>query len=462
MKLLEQESMLMTEGRIIPLIIRFSVPLLIGNLLQQSYQLVDLIIVGRCIKDGGLSIAAVGMGTSFINMMIGFFLGLSTGAGIVISNAYGAKRLGRVRHSIYLAIKLAACVAVTVSIFSVLTCDWFLTVTNTTEEIFHLSGVYLKIYYIGFIPLLIYNMGTSILQALGNSVSPFYYLTITCVLNIFLDIVFLQYFGMGVGGAAAATVVSQVIAMILVLRKILRPGFLSEETEAEGNIVEKGESRRILGTMIRYSLPIALQQLTVSGSNLILQGYVNLLGTQIIAAFGIFSKIDGFLLLPLSSFSVAITTFTGQNYGAGNLSRILQAKRYVSRMSAGVTLGLSAILILLCEPIVRFFEDSPQIIEATKEMCVYMLPFYFLLALSRVYAGLFNGLGKPAYGSVTLIACLCIARVAYITVAFPFVPTILSIYISYYISWVLCFLMMAIAYRVFIRKMLYQEERISS
>ena len=446
MMLFNQENQLMTQGNIIQLIVRFSIPLLIGNLLQQSYQLVDLIIVGRYIDDGGLSVAAVGMGTSFINMMIGFFIGLSTGAGIVISNGFGAGKMNQVKRSVRLSILLAAGVSAAVSLFSILTCDWFLQITNTTEEIFALSQTYLKIYYIGFVPMLLYNMGTSVLQALGNSTSPFYYLLVTCILNIFLDIFFIRDLDMGVGGAAAATVAAQIVAMALILWKISRMGMLRkpEEEEKEETAVQ---NRRILRTMIRYGLPIAFQQVTVNLSNLILQAYVNLLGTQVIAAFGIFGKIDGFLLLPLSSFSVAITTFTGQNYGAGKLDRILRAKRYVCWMSAGVTLALSGIFILACRPIVLFFEDTPAVVDTTAEICFYMLPFYFLLALMRVYTGLFNGLGRPALGSVAMIACLCVARVIVISVIFPLLSSIVSIYISYYVSWVLGLVAVVVIFR---------------
>lgn len=459
MKIFSQENQLMTEGSITSMIIRFSIPLLVGNLLQQSYQLVDMIIVGRCIDDDGLSIAAVGMGTSFIFMMIGFFLGISTGAGIVVSNAYGAGKMKQVKKTIKLSIRLSAAISVAVCIISILGCEWLLTVTHTTEDIFDLAETYLKIYAIGFIPLLVYNMGTSILQALGNSTSPFYYLAITCILNIALDIVFMKYLGMGVGGAAAATVLSEVIACSLVLRKLLGQNILLQKDEQETENGEREMSgKQIIATIIRYSLPIALQQVTVNLSNLILQSHINMLGTQVIAAWGIFGKIDGFLLLPLSSFSMAITTFTGQNYGAKKYDRILDAKKYVSIMSAGVTLALGGLFILLSRPIVLVFEDSPAIVEATMEMSRYMLPFYFLLALMRVYTGVFNGVGKPVYGSVAMIFCMCIVRVICISVVYPLLQSTMAIYISYYVSWGLCLLVVMIEYRFIIRKMLVGRE----
>ncbi len=466
----------MTGGSIIGKIIRFSIPLLIGNLLQQSYQLADMIIVGRCIDDDGLSIAAVGMGTSFIIMMISFFIGLSSGAGIVISNAYGAGNMGRVRKTIGISMKLSAAVSVVVCGVSILGCEWLLTVTHTTEEIFDLSATYLKIYAIGFIPLLVYNMGTSILQALGNSTSPFYYLAVTCVLNIGLDILFMKTFAMGVAGAAAATALSEAVATVLVLRKLFWTNDFKKmiSPEAQESLIEKRNElerkelqeaepepngKQLTAMIVRFGLPIAIQQVTVSLSNLILQSYINLLGTQVIAAWGIFGKIDGFLLLPLSSFSVAITTFTGQNFGAGKYDRILKAKGYVSIMSAGVTIGLAGLFILLARPIVLIFEDSPAIVAATIEMSVYMLPFYFVLALIRVYAGIFNGVGKPIYGSVAMISCMCVVRIACVGVVYALLRSAMAIYISYYVSWGLCLIVVMIEYRLLIRKMLVKEEK---
>ena len=295
MKLFSQENQLMTDGSIPRHLVRFAIPLLIGNFLQQSYQLVDMIIVGRCIGDGGKSIAAVGVGTAFLGMMIGLFIGLSTGAGIVISKAYGAGRLRRVKESIRVALALAAAVALIISLLAIFSCNWILTITNTTEDIFDLASLYLKIYALGFIPQLVYNMGTSVLQALGNSTSPLCFLAVTCVLNVILDLFFMGSLDMGVAGAAAATVLSQCIAMVLVLRKIHHSDVMKQPG---GTVLREGrkiESRWILTTIVRYGVPIAIQQLTMSLSNMVLQGHINLLGTDAIAAWSILGKIDGFI-----------------------------------------------------------------------------------------------------------------------------------------------------------------------
>lgn len=465
---MKDENLLMTEGSIVRPIVRFAIPLLIGNLLQQSYNLVDLMIVGRCMNDGGLSVAAVGMGGPLIFMMIGFFMGLANGVGIVVSNAYGAGRLDGVKRSIGLAMLFSALIGAAVWVISTLACRWLLTATNTTPEIFDLAETYLKIYFIGYVPALVYNTGTFVLQALGNSRSPFYYLATTCVLNVVLDILFLAVFKMGVGGAAAATVLSQTVAMGLVLWKLFASGILVRSGSQKGAEKPEGQAKdmaaedpwRTLLRMIRYGLPIAVQQVTVSLSNLILQGYINLLGTQIIAAWSIYGKIDGFLLLPINSFSVAMTTFTGQNYGAGRHERILQAKTCVSRMTIGTSLAMSAAFILLCEPITRLFEDTPTIVEATKEMCYYMMPFYFVLAWMRVYTGLFNGLGKTIYGSAAMIGCMCVARIIFISAVYPLLQTAMAIYIAYLASWALCLAVVMIEYRVKIRKMLAHAEEL--
>ena len=458
MKLLKNENQLMTEGSISKHIIRFAIPLLISNLLQQSYNLVDMIIVGRCIDDGGLSIAAVGVGGSFIMMMIGLFMGLSTGAGIVISNAYGAGRMKRVRKTIRLSLVLSASMSVGLTVLSILICDWVLTLLNTTDDIFDLASIYLKIYFLSFIPLLIYNMGTSILQALGNSTSPFYYLAVTCILNVSLNLVFIWGLGTGVGGAAAATVIATLIACVLVLRKIYVSGMLQSpegESEAYGSGLERlDRSRYLLATIFRYGIPIGIQSLTMSLSNMVLQGNINLLGTDVIAAWSIFGKIDGYVFMPIMAFRTAITTFAGQNYGARRLDRVENSRRIVSLMSVGCVVIMGAGILLLYEPIVMIFEPTDVILDYCREMAICMIPFYFTLALINVYTGLFNGLGKPVFGSAVMILCMCFIRVTTVSIAFPLMQSTMAIYLAYYVSWVSCMVILIGVYHLVLKKQL--------
>ena len=446
----------MTQGSILKHIIRFALPLLIGNLLQQTYQLVDMVIVGRCIDDGGKSIAAVGLGTPLIFMMIGFFIGFSTGAGVFISNSYGAQNMPQVKKGIKISIGMAACISVAVSIGAICICDWLLTVTNTNEEIFGLASTYLKIYAVGFIPMLVYNMGTSILQALGNSTSPFCYLALTCAMNIILDIIFVGFLNLGVAGAAWATVISQATAFVLIINKIRKLDVLSQKYEEnERRPLSNG---RIIRSILLLSLPLALQQITTDLSNLVLQGTINLLGTSVVAAYGIFGKIDGFLLLPLSSFAVAMTTFTGQNYGAGRYDRILQGKKIVMTMSVGITLVMGLLLLVAIRPAVLIFEDTPAIVDAAVEMGQIMLPFYFLLAAMRVYTGLFNGVGKPVLGSVAMIFSLCIVRIIFISVVFPLMQSADAVCYSYLFSWLVCLVIVYIEYLIFVKKEIIKKQ----
>ena len=305
-------------------------------------------------------------------------------------------------------------------------------------------------------------MGTSVLQALGNSTSPLTFLAVTCVINVILDLVFMGALHLGVGGAAAATVLSQCVSMVLVLRKIRQSDVM--KVPGERILGERGltESRWILLTIIRYGVPIAIQQLTMSFSNMILQGHINLLGTTAIASWSILSKIDGFILLPVSSFSMAMTTFTGQNYGARQLSRIHEGKRCVTFMSVGTTVVLSMICVLLCEPIVHIFDGSSSIVEMTKDMAWHMLPLYFTLAVIRIYTGLFNGLGRPLLGSVTMIFCMCVIRVTAVTMLFPSLHSTMAIYIAYYASWFTCMFLLMAEYRLIIRKQISEEMTLKS
>ncbi len=451
MKLFAQETQLMTEGSISKHIIRFAIPLLVSNLLQQSYNLIDMVIVGRCINDGGLSIAAVGVGASFINMMIGLFMGLATGASIVISNAYGAGRMKRVRKTIRLSLVMSASISVGLAAVSILICDWILELMNTTDDIFGLASTYLKIYFLSFIPLLVYNMGTSILQALGNSTSPFWYLLVTSILNLVMDLLFLAGFGMGVEGAALATTIATLIAAVLVLRKIFASGLLASP-EGDGTREKLDRSRYLLATIVRFGVPIGIQSLTMSLSNMVLQGNVNLLGTDAIAAWSIFSKIDGYVIMPVIGFRMAITTFTGQNFGARKLHRVEEGRKVVSWLSVGSVVILGALVILLYRPIVMIFEPSEAVLEYCRQMAYYMVPFYFTLAFINTYTGLYNGLGKPLLGSVVMILCMCVLRVATVSVTFPIMQSLIAITIAYYVSWFSCMFLLMGFYHFRIKK----------
>ena len=449
----KQATQLMTEGSIVKHIVRFSIPLLVGNLLQQSYNLVDMIIVGRCINDGGRSIAAVGVGGAFIMMMIGLFMGLATGAGIVISNAYGAGRMKRVRKTIRLSLVMSALMSVGVTVVSIAICDWVLTLLNATEEIFDMASLYLKIYFVGFIPLLVYNMGTSILQALGNSKSPFWYLFATCIMNLAMDLIFIEGFGMGVEGAALATTIATAVACGLVLRKIYKSGMMIDP-DGDGSPESLDRSRYLLTTIIRYGVPIGIQSLTMSLSNMVLQGNMNQLGTDVIAAWSIFGKIDGYVIMPVLAFRMAITTFAGQNYGGRRLDRVEASRRIVTGMSVGCVVLIGALVILFYKPIVMIFEPSQAVMEYCRLMAYYMVPFYFTLAFINVYTGLLNGLGKPLIGSAVMILCMCVIRVATVSVTFPAMHNLMAIVIAYYVSWFSCMFILLGIYHFRLKKQL--------
>ena len=266
----------------------------------------------------------------------------------------------------------------------------------------------------------------------------------TCVINLGLDLLFLGVFGMGVGGAALATALATLIAALLVLRKIFVSGLLAAPDGEE--LREKlDRSRYLLATIIRYGIPIGIQSLTMSLSNMVLQGNVNLLGTDAIAAWSIFGKIDGYVIMPVISFRMAITTFTGQNYGARKLHRVEEGRRTVSWLSVGTVVILGTLVILLYRPIVMIFEPSEAVLEYCWQMAYYMVPFYFTLAFINTYTGVYNGLGKPLIGSAVMILCMCVLRVAAVSITFPAMHSLMAIAIAYYVSWFSCmFLLMGI------------------
>lgn len=428
---------LMTEGTIWKKILIFAVPLIIGNLLQQMYSTIDSIIVGHYV--GKSALAAVGSSTSIINLLIAFSQGASVCAGVVISQYMGA----RDKKSVHSAVHTAAAVAVLLGLFltlaGVLMSGQLLVWMQTPDDVINDSTLYLRVYSAGLVFNVVYNMATGIMNAAGNSKRPLIYLGAASVTNIVLDMLFIAVGGMGVEGAAIATDVSQAVSCMLAMIYLFR-------VDADYRISPKDMhiNGHMLSKIIKIGLPTGIQSMVISLSNIIIQSSINSFGSTQMAGFGAYMKVDGFNILPVLSISMAVTTFVGQNYGAGRIDRVKKGAAVTVVMGLIYTALTGILLLTFSEPIMRLFTDDADIIAAGELAMKYFCPYYMLLSILNVLAGTVRGAGKSVPPMVILLFAMCVFRVLWIKLVLPHYNTIDVVYMVYPVSWVIGAALMAL------------------
>ena len=345
------ESTDLIHGKIWKAILWFSIPMLVGNLFQQLYNTVDSYVVGNFVSSGAL--AAVGQSTPIINTLVGFFTGLATGAGVVTAQYFGGNHLNKMKKAIHTSIALTLILCVLFTILGIGLSRQILILIGSPDSVMTPAALYLRIYFGGISFVCIYNMGSGILRAVGDSKTPLYYLIIASIINIILDFVFVLNFHMGVAGAGWATFIAQGISALLVIIKLV---FSREIYKVE--IKEISIDKPILKKIIEIGIPTALQQSIVSFSNVIVQSYINTFGANAVAGYTSYVKIDGFLQLPIQSFAMAITTFTGQNIGAHAIDRVKKGLRTTMAMTFGVTTIGVILIYVFGEQLVGIFSSD--------------------------------------------------------------------------------------------------------
>lgn len=433
----KSKNNLMTEGNILKQIILFSIPLILGNFLQQMYNTVDSIIVGNYI--GSNALAAVGSSTSLIALLIGFSQGIAVGAGVVISQLLGAKNKKDAKIAIHTALSLSIILGLILTIVGIFLSPQILRWMKTPSEVMIESISYLRIYFVGVIFNIIYNMSAGILNASGNSKIPLIYLGIASVTNIVLDLILIVTLNMGVEGAAIATDISQVVSCLLALLFLIRVNADYKVSLREIRI-HKNMATRI----IKIGLPTGIQNMVISFSNVLVQSSVNVFGAKAIAGFGAYMKIDGFNILPVLSFSMAITTFAGQNYGAGNFNRIKKGMWLTLIIGFAYTIFTSIFLLTFSNQVIGLFTKDIQVIEYGILAMKYFCPFYFLLSILYGLAGTIRGVGKPIPPMLVLLTSLCLFRIIWIQFILPLFSNITSIFMLYPVSWTLGVTLMVI------------------
>ncbi len=427
----------MTEGSIVKKLLLFSIPLILGNLLQQTYNTVDSIIVGNYV--GRNALAAVGSSAMLIYLLIGFSQGIAVGASVIISQAIGAKDNKRINFSVHTAIMIAILLGLFLSIVGFVFTPQLLKWMKTPAEIMVESVEYLRLFSLGLVFSIVYNMEAGILNAVGNSKRSLLYLGIASVTNIFLDLLFVRGFNMGIKGVAIATNISQFISCILALIFLLRVNDTYKVYLKKIKIHKK-----IAINIIKVGFPTGLQSTVVSLSNVLIQTSINIFGPSIIAGFGIYLKIDGFNILPILSLSMASTTFTGQNYGARKKDRIKKGMWITLIMAVIYTIITGILILIFSRPLVSLFTKEEDVIKAGVLSMKYFCPFYSLLAVLHSLAGTVRGAGKTIPPMLVLLFSMCIFRIFWIHFILPMDNTVENILVLYPITWGIGLTLMAI------------------
>ena len=418
----------LTKGPIGKQILQFTVPLLLGNIFQQFYNAADTVIVGKFV--GREALAAVGSSGALINLLVSILMGVAVGAGVVVSRYYGAKQYTEMRATIHTTIAFGLIAGAVMSVLGVAITPVILRWMQTPESVMASSVLYFRIYFAGVLTTVMYNIGSGIYRALGDSKRPLYFLIISTIINIVLDLLFVAVFHMGIGGAAVATVVAQGLSMVLVFYKMMR-----EDTVYRVSWREIRIHRRFLRQIIAIGLPSGIQNGIVSLSNVVVQSNINSFGDIAMAGCGAYNKLDGFALLPAGSFSLALSTFVSQNIGAEQYDRAKKGAAF-GLVAAMAISELAGVFIYFAAPqLVGFFNDDPEVIRYGVLMARNIVFAYALVAYSNAMAGVLRGAGLSRVPMFVMVGCWCVLRVLWIQIMIPLTQDIRFVFWSYPITW---------------------------
>lgn len=429
----------MTEGSISRAIIRFAVPLFLGNLFQQMYNSVDSLIVGNFL--GNSALAAVSATGTLIQLMIGFFQGVFIGAGVVVSRYFGANLEEPMSKAIHTTITIALTFGLLLSLFGVIFTPVILGWMGTPADIFDLTVSYIRVYFAGVLGLILYNACSGIMQAVGDSKHPLYFLIVSSVTNVILDLLFITVFHWGVFSAALATIIAQFLSATLCLTRLMR---IKDKTGIR--LRELGFDMDMIRQIISFGLPSGLQNSIINFANVIVQSNINSFGTMAVAGLGAYSKIDGFAFLPVTSFNAAITTFVGQNLGAQQYDRAKQGSRFGLICAITIAELIGGILLLFGPFLIKAFTSEPQAIAYGLDKLHVSAPFFFLLAASHGISAVLRGAGKAKVPMLVMLGCWCVFRVSFISVMVPLTHSIKVLLWVYPLTWAMSTVILVIYY----------------
>jgi len=433
----------MTEGDIPQLIISFSLPLLLGTLFQQLYNMVDAWVVGNFVSNEAFS--AVGTLGPITNLFIGMSLGLGNGTSVVIAQNSGAKRKDIVSKTVHTAIVATFILSILLTLLGIVMIPSFLSWMSVPEDVYQYSYTYLYIYFLGIGGLIFYNIGSAILRGIGDSKRPFYFLATSAIINILGDLILVLYFGMGVEGVALATVVAQAISAILVLISL----FSSEGSERL-ILKELHLDLRILKQILVIGIPSAIQRMIIAFSNIFVQGYVNHFGSATMGGWSAYNKVDAFIFMPMQSLAMAMTTFVGQNIGVNNEDRAKIGVKVGRLLALLSTIVVCIPVVIFAPQIVAFFNQNGDVIRYGSLFLRCNTPLYILCCSNQILAGALRGAGNSKMPMIIMIFCFVVFRQFYLFVVTNYIAnTQLLVALSYPAGWLLCSLILTSYYHFY-------------
>ncbi len=431
----------LTSGTVWKKLLVFFLPIAAGTIIQQLYNAADGLIVGRYVGTNALA-AVGGSSAQIINVLVGFFVAMTAGASVVIGQIYGAGRKQDLSRAIGNAVTAMAIAGLGLALIGLVASPGLLLLLGTPEETMDGAVLYLRIYFLGVPFVMILNMESSILRALGDSFHPFLFMVICCVMNIVLDVLFVIGFGWGVAGVAAATVAAQLVNTALLTWLLVRG--TDEYRLSAGHLRLKGV---YLVNMLRLGIPAGLQSSMYSVSNMIIQVAVNSLGTVVVASWAMSGKTDGLFWAVSNAMGAAITSFIAQNHGAGHTDRVKQCVRQGTAMAFAVTIVISAGLMLSAVPLLRILTPDEDVVQTTYTIMSYFVPFYFTWTLVEVLSAVLRGVGDAVRPVIIIGTGICLFRVIWILTVFAYFGTLLCLCLSYTVSWIITSVALVIYYR---------------
>ena len=443
----------MTYGDISKQLFMFTIPILLSQILQQFYNIADTAIIGRYI--GTDALAAIGSTALLISVIVNFFIGLSTGVSAVIANQFGANEYDKLKKSISTSLAVSVLLGIVFTIGSLIFMKPIINILQTPKGVYSLAIDYLKICFLGITFQLLYNIGTAILRALGNTKDPLYFLIFSCILNLILDILFIVYFGWGVKGAAIAILISQILATLLVMYKIM-----SLDDNCKLSLKQIKIYRGYTKDIFLVGLPAGLQAIFMSISSLIIQSSINSFGAEAMAGMTIFAKVEGFLYFPLFSLGLAVTGFVGQNFGAKEYERVKEGINISLKISVYTSLIFIIILNIFAPYILKLFTNDAAVIKVGLESIRIVFPSYVLYAMNQIYIGSLRGIEKTFEPMLISLFAHCIFRVIWCFVLLQYFHDMKVIYSSYSVSIVLMFVLFYTSYKRNIYKKYFNKKEV--
>ena len=442
-----------TEGSIWKGMISYFWALLLGAFFQQFYNTVDAVIVGKAVGSEGLA-AVGGSAAMVVNLFVGFFMGLSSGATVVIAQFYGAGRKDEVKKAVHTAIAMAISGGALITVIGLIISSWVIGIMKTPPEVTEASTAYLRIFFIGMVANLVYNMGAGILRAVGDSRRPLIVLVISCFVNICLDIFFVLGLGLGkmgitegVIGVAVATVICQIISAVIVVYMLAK-----SNDSFKLYISQIGIDKVMLSRIIRIGFPAGIQSTMYTLSNMLIQASINGFGKDATAAWAAYGKIDVLFWMTISSLGTSVTTFAGQNFGAGKYDRVRKSTRQAFAIAAIITIPLSIVLYFFGKGFLYIFVDDMSVINIGIQMIKFLAPFYVTYVGVEIFSGVLRGMGSALIPMLITLSGICLLRVVWILIVFPYNKTLEMVEVSYPITWITTSVLFSFYYIYYVRK----------